>query len=166
MTLPATAFLYQINVSNGGVPKLPIEQAHISFKGVAGDRQKNRTLHSGPDHALCLYSLELINALRHEGHAIAAGSSGENFTISGLDWPLIKLGDQLRIGDTLHIEITNYAVPCRHNAQWFLKNNHKRISHKIHPGWSRVYARVLVEGTVQPGNSVCIETNSSMEIQA
>ncbi len=165
MILPNKAILYQINISQGGVPKRPIELAHISFEGVDGDRQKNQTLHSGTDHALCLYSLECIEALRQEGHSIASGSAGENLTISGLDWSLLKPGDQLRIGDTLQIELTQYAIPCRHNAQWFLNKSYKRISHKLHPGWSRVYAKVLAEGTVQPGDAVFIDVNSPMEIQ-
>ena len=164
MTLPNRAILYQINISQGGVPKRPIKQAHISFEGVDGDRQKNRAVHSGPDHALCLYSLECIETLRQEGHSIAAGSSGENLTISGLDWSFLKPGDQLRIGDTVQIEMTQYAIPCRHNAQWFLEKNYKRVSHKLHPGWSRIYAKVLVEGSVQPGDPVFTEVNSPMEI--
>ena len=166
MAIHNRAFLYQINISTGGVPKLPIETAHVSFDGVAGDKQGNRALHGGPDRALCLYSLELLEALRGEGHSIEAGSSGENFTISGLDWSLLQPGDQLFIGETLHIEITGYAIPCRYNAQWFLHKDFKRISHKIHPGWSRVYAKVLTEGTVERGDSVFIAINTQMESQA
>ncbi len=160
------AFLYQINISNGGIPKRPIESAQITFDGVDGDKQKNRSIHSGADHALCLYSLELIQALRGEGHELEAGSTGENFTLSGLDWSFVKPGDQLRIGNTLHVEISKYAVPCRHNARWFLNQNYKRISHKIHPGWSRVYARVLSEGSVKRGDSVFIETHTALETPA
>ncbi|MGB0908827.1 MAG: MOSC domain-containing protein [Nitrospirales bacterium] len=165
MTLHNRAFVYQINISNGGVPKRPIEQAYISGEGVDGDKQRNRVLHSGADHALCLYSLELIEALRREGHSIAPGSSGENFTISGLDWSILQPGDQLHIGDSVHIEMTHYAVPCRYNAQWFLRKDYKRISHKVHPGWSRIYAKVLAEGPVQRGDAVFIEVPRSMEIQ-
>ena len=29
-----------------------------------------------------------------------------------------------------------------------------RVSQKRHPGWSRVYARVLVEGTIRQGDPV------------
>ena len=163
MTTPHNAYLYQINISNGGVPKRRIEQAHISTDGVAGDKQGNRTVHGGVDRALCLYSLELIEALHGEGHLIEAGSSGENFTISGLDWTLLKPGDQLGIGESLHIEITSFAEPCRHNAQWFLNNNYKRISQKVYPGWSRVYAKVLVEGMVKCGDHVVGKIQAQMK---
>ena len=163
MSDPTGAFLYQINISNGGVPKHSIDEAHISVNGVSGDKQNNQTLHGGPDRAVCLFSSDLIESLRQEGHPIQAGSSGENLTISGLDWSKLKLGDQLKIGETLSIELMSYAEPCRHNAQWFKDKNYKRISEKIHPGWSRIYAKVLQEGIVRTGDSVYIEETVLME---
>ncbi len=166
MTQNSGAYLYQINVSNGGVPKRRIDKAYVSVDGVAGDKQGNRTVHGGIDRALCLYSLEQLNELRNEGHTIGPGSSGENFTISGFDWACLQLGDRLRIGESLHIEITSYAEPCRHNARWFQNRDYKRISQKIHPGWSRLYAKVLTEGPVQSGNSVFVEIKTGMEQQA
>ena len=120
-------------------------------------------MHGGVDRALCLYSLELIEALQSEGHLIKAGSSGENLTISGLDWTFLKPGDQLHIGETLHIEITSFAEPCRHNAQWFLNKDYKRISQKVNPGWSRVYAKVLVEGMVKCGDRVVRKIQAQMK---
>jgi len=72
---PPYPHLYQINVSDGGVPKHPVLEAVIATTGVAGDRQENLKFHGGPDRALCLYSQELIERLQDEGHAIEAGSS-------------------------------------------------------------------------------------------
>ena len=163
MTTRNGAFLYQINVSNGGVPKRPIEQACISLKGIDGDIQKNRAVHGGVNRALCLYSFERIEALRQEGHPIEPGSSGENLTVVGLDWSYIKPGDRIRIGETLRVEVTSYADPCRHNARWFTNNDYMRISQKRHPGWSRVYAKVLAEGTVQPGDVIFIDEKDMSE---
>ena len=152
------ASVFQINVSDGGVPKLPIESAWISTAGVKGDRQRNRQVHGGPDRAVCLYSLEVIEGLRREGHSIMPGASGENLTISGLDWAALKPGDRLRVGP-VRIEIASYTAPCDHNARWFADGDFSRISQKKHPGWSRLYARVLVEGTVRPGDPVIVESS-------
>ena len=165
MTNHNGAYIYQINVSNGGVPKWSIENAYVSVDGIKGDRQKNRSVHGGINRALCLYSLEQLNGLRAEGHVIQPGSSGENLTIAGLDWSLVCPGDELQIGQSLRIEITTYAEPCRHNARWFKDQNYKRISQKFHPGWSRVYAKVLTEGSVQCGDSVFIDSNERTESQ-
>ncbi len=84
------SYLHQISVSNGGVPKLPVTEARIIPEGVVGDRQQNRDIHGGVDRAVCIFSLELIEALQAEGHTIKPGSSGENLTIAGLAMAPIK----------------------------------------------------------------------------
>jgi MOSC domain-containing protein YiiM len=147
-------YLYQINISDGGVPKRPVLEAVITKTGVEGDRQRNLKVHGGPDRAVCLYSQDLIERLQDEGHSIEAGSSGENLTLAGIEWEKLKLGDHLQIGPAVHIEIMSYTTPCDKNAQWFRDRDIKRISHKINPGWSRFYAKVLREGVVRPGDAV------------
>jgi MOSC domain-containing protein YiiM len=139
------------------VPKLPVPEARVTVDGIAGDRQRNREVHGGVNRAVCLFSLEVIEALQAEGHAIEPGSSGENLTIAGLDWAGLKPGDRLRIGDAVLLEIMSYTSPCKYNARWFAGGDFSRISQKIHPGWSRVYARVLGEGVVRPGDAVMLE---------
>ncbi len=153
----ARPHVHQINISDGGVPKLPVAEAKVTAKGVAGDRQRNLTVHGGADRAVCLFSWERIQALQAEGHSIGAGSSGENLTLAGLDWDQLKLGDQVRIGASVTLELTSYTEPCRFNAQWFKEGNFNRINQKRHPGWSRLYARVLEEGVVRTGDVVVVE---------
>jgi MOSC domain-containing protein YiiM len=149
--------VHQISTSNGGVPKLPIPEAHITVEGVVGDRQRNRAVHGGPDRAVCLYSLEVIEALQAEGHKIGPGSSGENLTLAGVEWAGLQPGARVRIGPSVQLAITSYTAPCDKNAQWFLNGDFKRISQKRHPGWSRVYAKVLVGGIVRTGDAVVLE---------
>ncbi|MFQ5932273.1 MAG: MOSC domain-containing protein, partial [Nitrospiraceae bacterium] len=72
--------LQQISVSNGGVPKWRVPQARVTRQGVVGDRHQSPQIHGGPDRAVCLFSLEVIEALQAEGHSIAPGASGENLT--------------------------------------------------------------------------------------
>jgi MOSC domain-containing protein YiiM len=151
-------YLHQISVSNGGVPKLAVPQARVTRDGVEGDRQRNLKVHGGPDRAVCIYSLETIEALRNEGHSIEPGSAGENFTLAGLEWEHIRPGTMLRVGDAVRLEVLSYTAPCDHNACWFKDEDFSRISHKKYPGWSRVYARVLVEGMVRQGDPVVVES--------
>ncbi len=147
--------LVQINVNpEGGVPKYRVASADITMTGVVGDKQRDLRHHGGAQRAVSLYALEHIQALQSEGHPIDIGSTGENLTISGLDWAGLQIGDQLRIGARLCIEITGYAVPCKTIAASFRQGSFTRISHKTHPGWSRLYARVLMEGTVYEGDPV------------
>ena len=153
---PPYPHVYQINVSDGGVPKRPVLEAVIATTGVEGDRQRNLKVHGGSDRALCLFSQELIERLQDEGHWIDAGSSGENLTLAGLEWEKLKPGDRLQIGTDIQVEIMGYMAPCDQNARWFRDGDYKRISQKMNPGWSRLYARVLVEGVVGPGDEVTI----------
>jgi MOSC domain-containing protein YiiM len=157
---PPYPHVSQINVSDGGVPKRPVLKAVISKTGVAGDRQRNLKFHGGPDRALCLFSQELIERLQDEGHSIEAGSSGENLTLAGLEWEKLKPGNRLQVGPDVQIEIMSYTVPCDQNARWFRDEDYKRVSQKTNPGWSRLYARVLVEGLVRPGDAVTIAEQS------
>ena len=152
--------VHQINVSDGGVPKLPVPEAYITVQGVAGDRQRSVQHHGGVDRAVCLYALEVIEALRDEGHAVAPGSCGENLTLAGLDWARLKPGNCLHIGPDVRLEVTSYTDPCKHNARWFVDGDFMRISQKKHHGWSRLYARVLAEGVVRPGDTVTVEEDN------
>ena len=150
---PADGRVVSIHVSDGGVPKLEVPSARVTAAGVAGDRQRNLKYHGGPDRAVCLYSLELIEALRAEGHPITPGSIGENVVISGIDWRRMVPGVEVRLGE-VEIELTSYALPCRNIRGSFRNGRIGRVSPETHPGWSRVYARVLREGQLASGDKV------------
>lgn len=145
--------IVSINISSGGVPKLPVPAARVSPAGLDGDGQRDRRHHGGPDRALCLYSMERIEALQREGHAIAPGTTGENLTIRGLDWETITPGVQLHAG-RVTIEITAYASPCTSIRPSFADEDSNRISQRLFPGWSRVYARVVESGDLRVGDTV------------
>jgi len=148
--------LQSINVSDGGVPKQPRPWAHVRAEGVEGDRQEHRMFHGGPDRAVCLYSSELIEALQGEGHPIRPGTIGENLTLAGIDWTAMRPDARIEIGDVL-LEITKSTSPCKQIAGSFRDGDFGRVSQKIHPGWSRFYARVLREGIVTAGDRVVLK---------
>ena len=144
-----------VNTSDGGVPKLPIQEGRLGVNGVAGDRQRDRRFHGGPARAVCLYSLEIIQALQAEGHPIGIGSAGENLTLSGVDWTQMVPGRRLRVGTAL-LELTKYAHPCSNLVPYFQGGEFTRISQKVHPASGRLYARVMEEGVVRSGDPVQI----------
>lgn len=153
---PPYPHVHQINVSDGGVPKTPVFEAKVLKEGIEGDRQRNLKVHGGPDRALCLYSLELIERLQDEGHPIYAGSSGENLTLAGLEWERLEPGMRLNIGPDVQLEVASYCAPCEWNACWFRDGDISRIFQKTNPGWSRLYAKVLHGGVVRPGDAVLV----------
>ena len=79
----------------------------------------------------------------------------ENLTLAGIEWAAVRPGVQLDIGAASLI-VTSYTAPCRKIAGAFKDDEFVRVSQKVHPGWSRVYARVAQEGTVRPGDSVTV----------
>jgi MOSC domain-containing protein YiiM len=148
--------IHQINLSQGGVPKLPAPSAEVTLLRLEGDRRNDIEHHGGPERALCLYALERITALQAEGHPIFPGSTGENLTLAGLDWAQVIPGTRLLLGDEVVVEITRYALPCAKIAGSFADGELDRIAQEQHPGWARVYAKVLVPGRLQTGDSVYI----------
>ena len=142
-----------INVSRGGVPKTSVLEARLTERGVSGDKQVQRMFHGGPDRAVVLFSLDVIEQLQIEGHPIRVGSVGENLTISGLDWQDIVPGVELQVGEA-RLSVTKYVTPCATIRESCLDGAFVRISQKLHPGWSRVSARVITEGVVRPNDPV------------
>lgn len=145
--MPAT--LIQINTSPGGMPKRPIDAAKVTRDGVAGDWQKNRKYHGGPDRAVCLFSEELYGWLREQGvKGLFNGSIGENFTTRGIDLMSLRPGDRLRVGRECVIELTDVREPCRQLKKWDARFP------KLILGRSGWLARVTVEGEVKPGDAI------------
>lgn len=153
------AHIHQISVSRGGVPKLALPRAGITRDGVEGDKQNDLQHHGGPERAVCLLALEVIERLRSEGHPIAPGTTGENLTVVGLDWAKVGPGVRLEIegadgSGPVELEVVSYAAPCSTIRDSFADLDSRRIKQDLHPGDSRVYARVLREGVVRAGATV------------
>jgi MOSC domain-containing protein YiiM len=145
--------VFSLQVSDGGVPKLAVREAMVTPLGLSGDRQKNLKYHGGPDRAVCFYSLELITALQLEGHRVFPGALGENVTLVDVDWAQMKSDARLRLGEVV-VELTAFAPPCSTIAEAFIDGQSKRVSQKVHPGWSRIYCRVLEPGRIRVGDDV------------
>ncbi len=161
--------VYQINVApEGGVPKRAVPAARLTPDGVEGDRQRNLKYHGGPERAVCLLALEVIEQLQAEGHPIFPGSTGENLTVVGIEWRSLSPGVRLHITPAdettttpVELEITEYTTPCATIQASFRNSAFGRLSHKHHPGSARLYARVINPGTVRAGDVVTVVTAQS-----
>jgi len=138
-----------------------VPEAAVVTTGLVGDRHNAPDIHGGPEKSVCLWSLEVIETLKQEGHNLAPGYAGENITIAGLDWPQVVPGLRLQLGDEVWLEIASYTTPCRKNMRWFAVKRYSRMSQKHYPGSSRVYARVLQPGTIREGDGVTIASTPS-----
>ena len=155
-----TGRIFQLNTSPGGVPKFAVREAAVNELGLSGDDHRFPRIHGGPERALCLFSLERILELQTEGHPIFPGAVGENVTISGLDWSVLEPGIKLALGDEVLVELTSYTTPCHTIPDYFVDGKYQRISQKAHPGYSRLYARVLQGGKLVVGQTVKIQNRA------
>jgi MOSC domain-containing protein YiiM len=148
--------IVQLSVSPGGVPKRAISEARVTWLGLEGDAHRDTEHHGGLERAVCLFSVEAIRALAAEGHTITPGAIGENVTIEGIDWAEVVPDAYLLLGERVLLRVTRYTSPCLNIAPVFVGREYSRVSQKRHPGWSRVYARVVAEGRLRADDPVRI----------
>ena len=141
--------IFQLNCSQGGVPKSSVPDAELTHTGLACDKQAHTRFHGGLSRAICLYAIERIRQLQREGHPIKPGSTGENVTVEGIDWNELQPGTMLALGDEVIVRITSYTVPCKQIGASFSDGNFMRISQVKHPGDARLYARALQTGRLE-----------------
>ena len=160
-----TGSVVQINISRGGVPKLPVPEAKVHVLGVEGDHQAHPEFHGGPRQALLLICAEVIDRLREEGFPLFYGALGENLTTRGLDHTGFRLGQQFRIGPEVWIEITKVRAPCKQLDVYGQGSIQKAIYDKqVKAGdpssqrWcmSGVYASVVRPGSIRPGDAITL----------
>jgi MOSC domain-containing protein YiiM/GNAT superfamily N-acetyltransferase len=165
----AVGRVVHVNVSAGGVPKHAVSRAWIGRLGLAGDVQAHPGIHGGPHRAVCLLAIEVIRRVAAEGHPIVPGSVGENLTTEGVELARLEPGTRLRFDGGLELEISAPANPCDTIRGSFSDGKSGRISILRFPTDSRVYARVLTEGTVSSGDAFAVlppvpETSASLHI--
>ena len=103
--------IHQINISPGGIPKLPITEAHVTSEGIEGDSWAHPRFHGGPKQAILLISLEDLELLKELGYHVYPGALGENLTTTGIDMRSVRFGDVFRAGEAV-LQITKLRKPC------------------------------------------------------
>jgi MOSC domain-containing protein YiiM/GNAT superfamily N-acetyltransferase len=146
----------QVNISPGGVPKLPVERAWVGQQGLDGDAHRHRYVHGGPHRAVALLGIEAIERVQADGHPIEPGSVGENLTTTGIELSRLPIGTRLAIGEHLVLELSGAAGPCDVIKDSFRDGKSGRISILTHPDDSRMYARVITEGEVRTGDGIVL----------
>ncbi len=96
-----TALVESVNVSDGGVSKLPVTSISVAPGGVTASARAERKNNGPPFQAVCLWSSDVIAELAGRDHPLGAGAASENLTLSGADWPRLRPGTRLRAGTAL-----------------------------------------------------------------
>lgn len=155
----------QVNVSRGGIPKLPVAEARVSRWGMAGDAHAHPEVHGGPRQALLLIAEEAIEELVAKGYPLYFGALGENLTTRGLDRRAWRSGQRWRIGKDVVIEFTKLREPCKTlrpygpTIQPALFDKSMTAGDAESPRWALggFYASVLQEGVIRPGDEIVLD---------
>jgi MOSC domain-containing protein YiiM len=157
------AFIIQVNISPGGLPKRPIFEGFITPLGLQGDAHAHPQFHGGPRRAILIVSSEVIDDLKSQGYPLFAGALGENLTTSGLDYRTLRVGDQLRAGGAT-LEITQPRVPCAQldvygpSLKHDLWDPQMKAGDYTSPRWgmSGFKCSVIQPGPVCPGDIIAV----------
>ena len=136
-----------VNISGGGIPKLPVPVAQVTSSGIEGDAHDHEK-HDTPLQAICLLNGEILDDLRAEGFEVGPGATGENLTVRGLDVEALEPGDRLRLSGGVQLEYTKKRKPC-----YVLDAIHEDLQDAIR-GRCGGYAKVIEGGTVRPGETI------------
>jgi MOSC domain-containing protein YiiM len=157
-----TATVLQINVSRGGVPKLPVPEGDLQPLGLTGDGHAHPQFHGGPRQAVLVVAAEAIDELKARGFPVFPGALGENLTTRGLDHRQWRVGQRWRIGAEAVIELTKVRVPCKSILVYGAGIHAAVYDEKVKAGdpsspkWcvGGIYAAVTTPGAIRAGDPV------------
>lgn len=131
-----------------GVAKRSIEQAEFQVGfGIAGDA------HGGDWHRqISILAGESIDQVKEKLPALKPGAFAENIVTRGIDLSAVKVGDRLRLGSTVVLEIAQIGKQC-HNDGCAIK---KATGDCIMPRQG-LFATVMQGGTAKAGDSIAAE---------
>lgn len=149
MTENKSPHILSINISKGGIPKLPIESVKVKSAGLEGDGH-NHAKHNDPVQAVCLQDIERLAELSRKGYRLYPGAAGENLTVRHLNVNGLSLGTVLQFSGGVVIEITKVRKPC-----YVMDAIHPRLKVDA-SGRHGMYAKVLQEGTIKKNDLITV----------
>ena len=141
--------LLSVNVSSGGIPKIPVKNCAVTVDGLNGDG-RDHDKHVKRDRAVSLIDIEILDQLIKEGYKVCPGAVGENFTVEKLDVQSLQPSDQLSFSGGLVIELTESRAPC-----FVLDPLGKQLKTDI-VGRCGYLAKVIVENDVSAGETITV----------
>ena len=123
------------------------EQPSVVFKenwGIEGDA------HGGDWHRqVSLLAAESIDLVKEVLPSLKKGAFAENIITRGIDLAKLGIGDELQIGDSVIIQITQIGKEC-HNSGCAIK---KATGDCIMPR-EGIFSKVISGGAVVPGDGI------------
>ena len=132
-----------------GTQKVNVPEAKLrAGHGIIGDA------HAGDWHRqLSLLDIESIDAITATGADVSAGDFAENITTEGIDLSELKIGDKLRLGAEVEIEVTQFGKQCHGRCVIY-----EKIGDCIMPRQG-VFASVSRGGSIRVGDIIEVKTD-------
>ncbi len=141
--------IVSLNISSGGVPKHPVDSAHLTIDGLSGDG-RDHAKHIKPTRAISLLDEETITTLCQEGYPVGPGVLGENITVRHLGVQGLSPGRQLTLSGGVVLELVEPRKPC-----FVLGAIHPALE-KETVGRIGYMARVVTEGIIHVGETISL----------
>ena len=121
------------------VPEAEFRQGH----GMEGDA------HAGNWHRqVSFLAEEKIDEMRAAGLELDHGAFGENLVVRGLDTDALVVGDRVRVGASVLLEVTRLGKECHDHCAIF-----HQVGRCIMPE-SGIFCRVIEGGAVKAGDAM------------
>ncbi len=120
----------------------------LGLANLDGDEQADLVHHGGRDKAVLAYPISHYLAWNNEiaNIGFAAGSFGENLTVSGIDESTCCIGDVFQVGDCL-LQVSQPRQPCwKLSRRWGIPKLAHLVQSNGRTGW---YLRVLNTGSIE-----------------
>ncbi len=143
------ATVVSINVSGGGIPKIPVPSCEVSMTGLNGDHH-DHDKHISPDRAVSLVDREILDQLNAEGYKVCPGAIGENLTVEKVQLQSLNPGDTLTFSGGVQIELSEARRPC------FVLDSLGVNLKKDIVDRCGFLARVVVEGMIATGEEIVV----------
>jgi len=135
-----------INISHRkGQKKMPVKEAIVNEYGIVGDA------HAGKWHRqISLLAEESIEKMRTAELRIGYGDFAENITTRDIDLSKLMVGQKLKIGKEVILEITQIGKKCHDECEI------KRVVGKCVMPKEGIFARVISGGKIKVGDEITV----------
>ena len=107
--------------------------------------------HAGPwPRQVSLLAQESVDKMRAKGLTVGPGSFAENLTTEGVDLPSLALGQRLRVGKNVLLEITQIGKECRTRCAVYYQAGDCVMPRE------GIFAQVLKGGGIRPGDTISV----------
>jgi cyclic pyranopterin phosphate synthase len=138
-TIKAISFSEEKGTQKTNIPKATLR----SNLGIVGDA------HAGPWHRqISLLANESIDKMVAMGANVRPGNFAENITTQGIDLLRLSIGDRLRLGEYIELEITQFGKKCHSHCEIF-----RQVGDCIMPR-EGIFAKVTKGGSVNVGDTI------------